>query len=316
MSHNNGSYYRENTDERQGERRYDSDDWQPDYSRHEEIGNSSGKRKRWVSDDDEDYNDLDHYDGASEGQDHASFKSPAEKRSRVPNEDENESGMTTYNKLTNDSKPKPMGSTSTQKVSFLEDANVLKHSADEHLRSDRLNFAAKAYMEAGILYLKHCKSLETREDRPKNKRYYKHLRATAKIFATSGKIFKKRMLWNEAILAFEAASALFLLCSRQYTSKMNIIYKTIKEQGVLKKEHRKIAFEYLNYSEDFLSSQKYFDLGQHLHRTHNICIAESHSAEENSRITLSSYLNVYQESVSLYIEKLEHHYNRLTVAGV
>ena len=76
---------------------------------HEEIGNSSGKRKRWVSDDDEDYNDLDHYDGASEGQDHASFKSPAEKRSRVPNEDENKSGMTTYNKLTNDSKPKPMG---------------------------------------------------------------------------------------------------------------------------------------------------------------------------------------------------------------
>ena len=100
MSHN-GSYYRENIDKRQGERRYDSDDWQPDYSRHEEIGNSSGKRKRWVSDDDEDYNDLDHYDGASEGQDHASFKSPAEKRSRRPNEDENKSGMTTYNKLTN-----------------------------------------------------------------------------------------------------------------------------------------------------------------------------------------------------------------------
>ena len=171
-------------------------------------------------------------------------------------------------------------------------------------------------MEAGILYLKHCKSLETREDRPKNKKYYNHLRATAKIFATSGKIFKKRMLWNEAILAFEAASALFLLCSRQYTSKMNIIYKTIKEQGVLKKEHRKIAFEYLNYSEDFLSSQKYFDLGQHLYRTHNISIAESHSAEENSRTTLSSYLNVYNESVSIYIENLEHHYNRLTVAGV
>ena len=125
------------------------------------------------------------------------------------------------------------------------------------------------------------------------------------------------MLWNEAILAFEAASALFFALFPPYTSKMNIIYKTIKEQGVLKKEHRKIAFEYLNYSEDFLSSQKYFDLGQHLHRTHNICIAsESHSAEENSRITLSSCLNVYQESVSLYIEKLEHHYNRLTVAGV
>ena len=91
MSHND-SYYQENTDERQGERRYDSDDWQPDYSRHEEIGNSSGKRKRWVSDDEEDYDDVDRYDRASDGEDRASFKSPAEKRSKVPNKDENKSG--------------------------------------------------------------------------------------------------------------------------------------------------------------------------------------------------------------------------------
>ena len=314
MSHDD-SRYREDRDDRRGERRYDSDEWQPLHKRYDEIDNSTGKRKRWVSDDEEDHQDFDYNDRPSDSEDYDNFKSPVIKRSRVRNKEEIKPTATAYDKVPNDSEMKPTGSTSTHKVSFLEDANVLKHSADDHLRKDRLNFAAKAYMEAGILYLKHCESLESRQDSSQNKRYYKHLRATAKIFATSGKIFKKRMLWNEAMLAFEAASALFLLCSRQYTSKMNIIHKTIKQQGVLKKEHRKIAYEYLNYTEDFLSSQKYFDLGQQLRHTHNVSL-EKYSAEATSRTNLSSYLSVYQQSVSIYIEKLEHHYNRLTVAGV
>ena len=141
----------------------------------------------------------------------------------------------------------------------------MNEAKDEHLRSDRLNFAAKAYMEAGILYLKHCKSLETREDRPRTRSTT--TTSTAKTFATSGKIFVLNGCCGMKYLLLKLHLLYFCSVPASTPQKMNIIYKTIKEQGVLKKEHRKIAFEYLNYSEDFLSSQKYFDLGQHLHRT-------------------------------------------------
>ncbi len=83
---------------------------------------------------------------------------------------------------------------------------------------------------------------------------------------------------------------------------------------MLKKEHRKIAFEYIKYTNDFLSAQRYNKYAQKLKSTHNVTIA-SHNGDGNSQHAL--YLNVFHNrNLSFYIEKIENYYKEFSVAGI
>ena len=83
---------------------------------------------------------------------------------------------------------------------------------------------------------------------------------------------------------------------------------------MLKKEHRKIAYEYVKYTNDFLSAQRYNKYSQKLKAKHNVSIASNNGG---SKYHHASYLNVFHNrELSFYIEKIEYHYKRFSVAGV
>ena len=67
---------------------------------------------------------------------------------------------------------------------------------------------------------------------------------------------------NRERYGFESSAALSLICSKENLSKMNMIRNTILNKSELKKEHRKLAYEYIKYTTDVLNSQHYYNKAQ------------------------------------------------------
>ena len=293
------------------------------------------KRKRWVSDDDDDDDDNNNNNKRWESDDE---EQEMEKEEDSHDDDDNSNNINNNNNddNTNDNddvmmdgsfvmptstttSPKNNKTSNYDTNTFLTGASTLKRKGDVYLRQENFDYAAKSYFEAGLSYLKYCEHrFGNVLDKKKNsssakKQYFKTLRDTAKLFRTSGKLFEQKIAWNEAILGYEVTAMLFLICSNENLSKMNIISNTILNKNMLKKEHRKIAYEYIKYTNDFLSAQRYNKYAQKLKSTHNVTIA-SHNGNDSQH---ASYLNVFHNrNLSFYIEKIEHYYKEFSVAGI
>ena len=299
--------------------------------------NSGKRRRRWVSDDEDDKrwvsddedddnynNNNNNYDAGVVKRTGSFFTKPKPVLTKNNNNNKNRkshqnnnSSSSSDDRNNNTTTATTTATTTTTTTTttrtdftdkFLEDATLLKRKGDAHLRDDNVNYAAKAYLESGILYMKHCNKSMVNGNKS-NKKYYKILRQTAKILITSGKLFEQRSLWNETVLAFESSAALSLICSKENLSKMNMIRNTILNKSELKKEHRKLAYEYIKYTTDVLNSQHYYNKAQKILEQHKVVIVGYQNDTNSNDATVKSYLSLFADyDLSYCVDRIEHYY--------
>ena len=307
--------------------------------------NSGKRRRRWVSDDEDDKrwvsddedddnynNNNNNYDAGVVKRTGSFFTKPKPVLTKNNNNNKNRKSHQNNNSSSSSDDRNNNTTTATTTATttsttttttrtdftdkFLEDATLLKRKGDAHLRDDNVNYAAKAYLESGILYMKHCNKSMVNGNKS-NKKYYKILRQTAKILITSGKLFEQRSLWNETVLAFESSAALSLICSKENLSKMNMIRNTILNKSELKKEHRKLAYEYIKYTTDVLNSQHYYNKAQKILEQHKVVIVGYQNDTNSNDATVKSYLSMFADyNLSYYIDRIEHYYSEFSSAGI